>query len=104
RGRALAALGRHEEAAAVFGNAIQMKFAPAWFSRACTYQKLGHWDKAVADYAQAVLVPKSDLAQNNFAWLLATCPDEKFRDARRALDLAVKAVALAPEKGSYWNT
>jgi serine/threonine protein kinase len=41
---------------------------------------------------------------NELAWLLATWPDVKFRDPGRAVALARKAVALAPEKGTFWNT
>src|SRR5262249_22089469 len=43
-------------------------------------------------------------AHNDLAWLLATCPDEKRRDPNRAVDLAKKAVELAPKEGAYWNT
>ena len=35
-----------------------------------------------------------------WAWLLATCPDEKFRDPKRAVDLARKAVGVNPRAGS----
>jgi tetratricopeptide (TPR) repeat protein len=50
------------------------------------------------------LAPKSADAHNNLAWLLATCPDAKFRDASRAVRLAKKAVELAPKEGGHWNT
>jgi serine/threonine protein kinase len=38
------------------------------------------------------------------AWFLATAPNPKIRDAKRAVELAKKAVELAPEQGIYWNT
>jgi serine/threonine protein kinase len=41
---------------------------------------------------------------NELAWLLATCPDMKYRDPRRAVTLARKAVELAPESGEFGNT
>jgi serine/threonine protein kinase/tetratricopeptide (TPR) repeat protein len=44
------------------------------------------------------------LSENGFAWFLATCPDETFRDVRKAVDLARKAVNRAPAKADYWNT
>jgi Flp pilus assembly protein TadD len=44
------------------------------------------------------------LAHTNLAWLLATCPDLKLRDAKRAVELAKKAVELTPKEGNYWNT
>jgi len=44
------------------------------------------------------------MALNNLAWLLATSPDVKFRDPGRAVELAKKAVELAPKAGIIWNT
>jgi serine/threonine protein kinase len=44
------------------------------------------------------------VALNNLAWRLATCPDVKLRKPKRAVELANKAVALAPKNGSFWNT
>jgi serine/threonine protein kinase/Flp pilus assembly protein TadD len=41
---------------------------------------------------------------NEWAWLLATCPDVKFRDPDGAVKLAKRAVELAPQEGSFWNT
>ena len=35
---------------------------------------------------------------------LATCPEPKVRDPRRAVEAAKKAVQLAPAEGAYWNT
>jgi Flp pilus assembly protein TadD len=105
RGRALVALGRQEEAAGSFGKAIELKFAPAWFSRGYTYQKLGYWDKAKADYEMAgTLAPKNAAVHNSLAWLLATCPDTKFHEPQRAVTLAQKAVDIKPTVGVYWNT
>jgi eukaryotic-like serine/threonine-protein kinase len=38
------------------------------------------------------------------AWLLATSANPKNRDGKRAVELAKKAVELAPEQGICWNT
>ena len=38
------------------------------------------------------------------AWFLATCPDPKFRDPKRAVELAQKAVELEPKNADYWQT
>ncbi len=48
--------------------------------------------------------PKNALAHNGLAWMLATSPDPKFRDGKRAVELAKKAVELDPKHGYYWNT
>src|SRR5262249_50938537 len=44
------------------------------------------------------------LQHNNLAWHLATDRDPKIRDPERAVALAKKAVELAPDVGTYWNT
>ncbi|MBI1913560.1 MAG: tetratricopeptide repeat protein [Planctomycetes bacterium] len=53
--------------------------------------------------------PDTLWSMNGLAWLLATSPDAKFRDPKRALELAKKAVELAPNSslpkdGAIWNT
>jgi WD40 repeat protein/serine/threonine protein kinase len=48
--------------------------------------------------------PTEAAAHNSFAWFLATCPESKVRDAKRAVPLAKRATELAPELGGYWNT
>ena len=49
-------------------------------------------------------MPSQAAAHDFPAWLLATCPDPKFRDAPRAVTLAQRAVELAPDDGHCWNT
>jgi hypothetical protein len=44
------------------------------------------------------------LQHNNLAWRLATDRDAKIRDPERAVALAKKAVELAPDVATYWNT
>src|SRR5262249_3225564 len=41
---------------------------------------------------------------NNLAWNLAVDPDPQLRDPAQAVELARKAVELAPMQGMYWNT
>jgi len=43
-------------------------------------------------------------ALNSLAWFLATCPDSRFRDPARAVELARKAVEMAPKAEATWNT
>jgi hypothetical protein len=43
-------------------------------------------------------------AQNNLAWLLATCRNTELRDPRAAVEHARRAVELEPKQGNYWNT
>ncbi len=44
------------------------------------------------------------LARNSLAWMLLTHPDPELRNPIRAVELAKKAVELAPERGFIWNT
>jgi uncharacterized protein HemY len=55
--------------------------------------------------AEAIdLDPKFAGAWNALAWLLATCPDPRFRDTGKAVRFAQKAVELVPPEGDFWNT
>jgi serine/threonine protein kinase len=50
------------------------------------------------------LSPEDAAGHDSRAWFLATCPDPQFRDARRAVELAKRATALAPMEWGYWIT
>jgi serine/threonine protein kinase/tetratricopeptide (TPR) repeat protein len=41
---------------------------------------------------------------NNYAWLLADCPEAALRDPARAVALARQATERAPERAPCWNT
>jgi serine/threonine protein kinase/tetratricopeptide (TPR) repeat protein len=79
--------------------------AAALHGRGRAYARLNQWHKAVADLSQA-LAWASDwpLLQNDLAWLLATCPEPKKRDPRRAVELAAKAVEHFPTRSDFWTT
>jgi tetratricopeptide (TPR) repeat protein len=56
----------------------------------------GQYDKALADLRRTIaLAPNSAEAHRSLAWLHATCADDRYRDAARALSAAGKAVELA---------
>jgi len=55
----------------------------------------GHWEKAAEVYERILkLNPADSGVLNNYAWLLATCPDDKIRDGKRALEMAVSACEI----------
>ncbi|MBX9624874.1 MAG: hypothetical protein K2X82_13800 [Gemmataceae bacterium] len=59
----------------------------------------GEYAAAAADLAEALrLNPNDTGALNNLAWLLATCPDPKLRDGKRAVELAARVVAASDGK------
>ena len=43
-------------------------------------------------------------AENNLAWMLATCPTIELRDPPQAVLHARRAVALVSSQGNFWNT
>jgi tetratricopeptide (TPR) repeat protein len=60
----------------------------------CHYCKK-EWHQAIEDFETAIkLNPEDSLAKNNYAWLLATCPDAAYRNGARAVELALKACQL----------
>ncbi len=107
RGDSLAALGRNQEALASYTRSIEIapKFETARYRRAALNARLGNWKHALRDYEQ-IRSQQPDRADSNndVAWYLATSPELELRDSRRAVELADKAVKLAPETAIYWNT
>jgi len=60
--------------------------------RAGVWRLKGEWEKAIADLKEALRMdPASSQAQNDLAWIQATCPDAKFRGGKSAIELARKA-------------
>jgi tetratricopeptide (TPR) repeat protein len=67
--------------------------------------QLGRTREALQGYRRCIeLSPTNAVAYNNLAWLLATCPDSKFREPRQAVEAAKKALELRPNEGNHWNT
>ena len=60
--------------------------------RADAYLNIGKHAEAIADFDKALALKEDDESLlNNFAWVLATSPDDKLRDGPRALKMATKA-------------
>jgi eukaryotic-like serine/threonine-protein kinase len=110
---ALADKGRLDEAIAELREAIRLRYYVSdHFRLAELLTRKGLAEGAAVEYEKAIsqglkaveLDPQNAVSHNNMAWHLATCPNAKFRDPRRAVQLAKKAVELAPNKGMYCNT
>jgi tetratricopeptide (TPR) repeat protein len=70
--------------------------------RADTCLNVGRQTEAIADYEKALkLQPKDHGILNNLAWVLATSPDAKLRNGRRAIELATRASELTKYKQAY---
>ncbi len=78
------------------------KNAGALMGRAGSYLSLGNHAKSIADYEQALqLGTENSTMLNNFAWVLATSPEDKLRDGKRAVELATKACELTDYKQAH---
>jgi len=64
--------------------------------RANAYQNRRQFDLAFTDLTRAVEAsPESSTAQNALAWMMSTCPDQKYRNGKEALVHANKACDLS---------
>lgn len=71
-------------------------------NRGDSWLGIGKLDKAIADYDAALKVDAKDSGVlNNLAWLLATAPDEKLRDGKRAMELAKEAARVTDFKQAH---
>ncbi len=107
-GQALAAKGLLDEAIAEYREALKHDFPEAYIAHnllGITLTNKGRLDDAIAELRESIRLKKDYAnAHNNLAWLLATCPDRKFRDPATAVTHAKKAVELLPGHGGVWNT
>ena len=97
RGNALLKSGKLDEALADFE--LALRHAPsnavAFAGRGDVHAAAGRWNEAGEDYRQAIKIDaKLGRAYRGVAWLLATCPEDQFRDRELALQSAEKAIAL----------
>jgi tetratricopeptide (TPR) repeat protein len=87
----------YEKALSDFAEAIRLnpRYAPTFLERAGTWVRQKRYDKARADFDEAVrLDAKNADACAALALFLASCPDAKMRDGKRAIALAQPAVEL----------
>ncbi|MGD8267056.1 MAG: tetratricopeptide repeat protein [Desulfobacterales bacterium] len=78
--------------------AINPRSAKSLYNRGFARDRQGDPAGALGDYLQALTVnPDYIEVYNNIAWILATSPERRLRDGRRAVALAEKAVAHTPD-------
>ena len=100
RGIAFSALGEADKALLDLNAVVRFdsENAEAYVDRADLYASQGNWERAAGDYRVAVkLNNQLGRAYRNVAWMMATCPDEKFRDPSLAVRAARKAIELDGE-------
>jgi tetratricopeptide (TPR) repeat protein len=97
RGNAWSAKKDFPKAIADYDQAIQLdpRDGDLYGNRGQAYQAMGKFERAVEDFTQAAtLEPNRSLVHHYLAWLLATCPDAKIRDGKKAVASATKACEL----------
>ena len=101
RGNAWYGKRDYDRAVGNYNVAIRLnpKDAIAYGCRGLAWEVKADFERAVKDYSEAMrLNPKDPSHANSFARLLATCPDAKYRDGKRAIDMATKACELSEWK------
>jgi len=74
---------------------IRPGYAEASSNRGFAWVKKGNLGKALADFSRAIeMEPYFVDALNSQAWILATSSDKRYRDGKKAVDLAKKAVDI----------
>jgi serine/threonine protein kinase/tetratricopeptide (TPR) repeat protein len=107
RGTALETLHRYDEAIASYSRAIELNPDDTLVLalRALLYDKKGDWPNLFKDFERRrALGPDNGMFANDLAWFLGTCPDLRYRDQKRAVELAELAVKLVPSAANFWNT
>jgi tetratricopeptide (TPR) repeat protein len=87
----------YARAIADYNEAIRLmpRNAAAYHHRGDAWKGSRNYERALADYAEAVrLDPNYAKGHASRAWLLATCPEDRYRDGRQAVDAATRAHSL----------
>jgi Flp pilus assembly protein TadD len=108
--RHLSRRGKLDEAIALYRKAITFDpdhpdYVASYLGVIEALQLQGKLQEANAEISALLAEKPSDAKlHNNIAWNFATSAEPRFRDARQAVDLASRAVQLAPNEGAHWNT
>lgn len=101
RGHCRFMLEAYDEALGDYTSATELGTDSAVYATdlADAYQFLGRWEQATTAYRAAVAInSKYPRAYQNAAWLMATCPDAKFRNVELAMSAAKKVIELTGER------
>ena len=97
RGNAYGSINQLEKAIGDFTKAIEVNsnFAVAYYSRGIAHNRLKQYQRAMRDYARAIEIePTGASSYDALAWLLATCPVDRWRSGTRAVNYAEQACEL----------
>ena len=108
--RALAYIGKKQEDLAIadltYVLQIDPKDSTAYLYRAAAHHNRHQYGLELADLTRAVEEsPDDSRAQNSLAWMISTCPEQKFRNGKEALTHANQACELSSwGKGDFIDT
>ena len=88
----------HKRAISYYDKALEIdpKNGAAYTSRGYARSELGQYAEALKDYETGISFgPKDPRLCNEFAWFLAACREGKYRDGKKAVEYARKALQLA---------
>jgi tetratricopeptide (TPR) repeat protein len=100
RAHALQQLGQFEQALTDLDNSIHLapEDAQGYTQRGNLLADCGEYERALEDLEQSLAIePTMAETHRALAWVKATCPQERYRDAYQALGAAKKAIALSPQ-------
>jgi tetratricopeptide (TPR) repeat protein len=106
RGLLYRAFGNRDAAIKDHDRSIKLdaELPSAYVERACTHFAFGDYAAAKKDFDQSIQLGSSDaFIYRYYAYFLATCEDETYRDSNRALQLAGVALELDPNDGFALN-
>ncbi len=107
RGAAYVELNDYNQAMKDYNKVLEIlpDFAVAFVARGELFRKLGNYDQSLKDFDKAIeLAPKDAGAYSAVAWFYATCRDPKYRDGKKAVQYAEKAVLLSEHIKRNVNT
>jgi tetratricopeptide (TPR) repeat protein len=77
-------------------------FANSYSSRGLLLSRIGDFNEGIKDCQKAIQIDSNDPnALNNLAWLLATAPDSKLRNGKKAVKYATRANELSAGTNAY---
>ena len=82
---------------------INPKHSDAFYRRGRAWLSKGEYGRAIEDYKRAISLDEHHAgAHSDYAWILATCPSDKYRDGKKAVELAQEACELAGWRNPYF--
>lgn len=106
RGVVWADKGETDKARADYDQALAVdpNIAAAYSNRGVIESSNGQYEQAKADFYRALSVdPNYTTGYENLAFFLATCPDPKYRDGKKAFDNASHAYQMAGDANGFYT-